>query len=406
MILTEKEQKIINKNRSFSDACEYLFLDIYFKDSITEDFETICSLIKKVILEEISENGFEVDSNIKFNIDEILNTIFKDDQKELPNFDITYIKNFDLLNSYFDSLIKSTKTSKEIEKYSVIFRFFNIKAFLSKYVKDILNNMESQNYRFLDKEYGDYSMFDDFNINSEKGEEYNFDEFKILTEEEKEEIKKKNEKLIEFLKFMNTIPELMNYRFNYEKELNILQLKGRQKKLEEFYSNKEFMENFSKIMEHDRNHKYWFHGTTCLEDAYSISEQGLGLMRDDISSTAYSEFTMEDVILYSRGFGGEIGSDAIVVIDMPKIDKEWQNIVEKKSDDVDINFSPSGLQGLNGKPNYIIDKKYIVGIIDKKNKKIIFNPNYYSYKKYEMPEKINSNLIDNNKENKTNIKHM
>ena len=47
-----------------------------------------------------------------------------------------------------------------------------------------------------------------------------------------------------------------------------------------------------------------------------------------------------------------------------------------KSKNHKVNFSPSGLQGLNGKANYVIMPEHIVGYVDKINKKIIFNPRY------------------------------
>ena len=436
MILNEKEKKIINKYGRFDYACEDIFLNIYFAKSCTDDFNTVCNLMKKVIIEELRDNNIEIDSNIKFNIDEILNDEFDKGEIELPNFDITSIKNFDTLNSYFRNLISSTTTSEEIEEYKLELSMLNLRPFLSSYVPEILKNMDNQYYRCVEEDntfddektesvdYNEiFSVFDEKNTskteeNNLNNEEFDsideddfssFDEFpkleiSDLNKEGKKEIE--NEKLTELLKFINTIPELINCRINYEKESQILQLEYQKKKLEEFYSNEEFMKDFSKIMEHDSNHRYWFHGTQCLEDAYSILEQGLGLTQEDISSTAYCEFTMDEVILYSRGFVGEIGRDAIVIIDMPVINNKTQNIIEKINSDSNINFAPSGLQGLDGKANYIIDKKYIVGIVDKQNKKIIFNPKYYLNKQSDkISEELNSNLINNIEEPQSNNKH-
>ena len=76
MILNEKEKEIINKYGRFDYACSDIFLNIYFAKSCTDDFNTICNLMKKVIIEELRENNIEIDSNIKFNIDEILNDEF------------------------------------------------------------------------------------------------------------------------------------------------------------------------------------------------------------------------------------------------------------------------------------------------------------------------------------------
>ena len=103
-------------------------------------------------------------------------------------------------------------------------------------------------------------------------------------------------------------------------------------------------------------------------------------INDDLSSTAYKEFTKDEVILYSRGFGGEIGRDAIVIIDVPLNNNI--NVIEKCSENKQSHFNPSGLQGLNGKVSYVINPQNIVGYVDKLNKKIVFNPKYRKYEKY------------------------
>ena len=137
-------------------------------------------------------------------------------------------------------------------------------------------------------------------------------------------------------------------------------------------------------MAHDtKKHTYHFHGTQDLESAKSIMQEGLGMMRESLSTTSYTEFTMDEVILYSRGLGGEIGRDAIIIIDEPITeDGKAKEIVEPLQSDKKIHFSPSGLQGLNGKPEYIVNPQYIVGYVDKRNKAIIYNPRYYAYSKF------------------------
>ena len=114
-----------------------------------------------------------------------------------------------------------------------------------------------------------------------------------------------------------------------------------------------------------------------------IMKEGLGMMRESLSTTAYQEFSMDDVILYSRGFAGEIGSSAIVIIDEPCKDNRKEKIVRPLGEGEKIHFSSSGLQGLTGEPHYIVDSKYIVGYVDKENKAIIFNPRYYDYNRFQ-----------------------
>ena len=130
-------------------------------------------------------------------------------------------------------------------------------------------------------------------------------------------------------------------------------------------------------MEHDtKTHRYRFHGTTCLDDAKSICEHGLGVMRRDLDSTTYTELTMEQVIVHERGFGGEIGRDAYIIIDEPRGEK----ILEPY--DGNLKIVGSGLQGLEVEARNIVRSKYIVGYVDKLNRDIIFNPEYYDYERF------------------------
>ena len=193
-----------------------------------------------------------------------------------------------------------------------------------------------------------------------------------------------DEQLCEYIKYINSFPKLNEYNTNGKRVGEKLIELAKQRKLEEFYSDKSFVEEFKRIMAHDtKKHTYHFHGTQDLESAKSIMQEGLGMMRESLSTTSYTEFTMDEVILYSRGLGGEIGRDAIIIIDEPITeDGKAKEIVEPLQSDKKIHFSPSGLQGLNGKPEYIVNPQYIVGYVDKRNKAIIYNPRYYAYSKF------------------------
>lgn len=199
-----------------------------------------------------------------------------------------------------------------------------------------------------------------------------------------EDMKVTDEQLCEYIKYINSFPKLNEYKTNGKRVGEKLIELAKQRKLEEFYSDKSFVEEFKRIMAHEtKKHTYHFHGTQDLESAKSIMQEGLGMMRESLSTTSYTEFTMDEVILYSRGLGGEIGRDAIIIIDEPITeDGKAKEIVEPLQSDKKIHFSPSGLQGLNGKPEYIVNPQYIVGYVDKRNKAIIYNPRYYAYSKF------------------------
>ena len=164
-----------------------------------------------------------------------------------------------------------------------------------------------------------------------------------------------------------------------------LRLIKNEKKLEVYHSDEEFMSRLNAIMDHDPNERtFYYHGTQCLEDAESIITQGLGMHQEFLSSTTYTEFTPDELILYSRGHTGEVGSEAIVILE----GKRGEDIVEELEDKSSVNFSPSGLQGLNIEAEYIVRPKHILGYVDKRNKKVVLNPQYEKYD--ELKEKMDS----------------
>ena len=87
---------------------------------------------------------------------------------------------------------------------------------------------------------------------------------------------------------------------------------------------------------------------------------------------------MEEVIVHQRGLGGEIGSAAYVIIDEPN----GVEVLESLSEEETFSLVGSGLQGLDVQANNIVRSKYIVGYVDKLNRDIVFNPEYYDYQRF------------------------
>ncbi len=197
-----------------------------------------------------------------------------------------------------------------------------------------------------------------------------------------------DEQLEMLLRFTSSWRDLAKYKINGRRMLNFLGEKASVMKLESFKSNKEFYDDLLEILEHDKKkHVYWFHGTQSVVTAQMIMSEGLAMERQDIESTAYSEYqmdTVEKLLLYSRGFDKAIGSSAIVIVDQP-IDENGraQDIVEPIGDRKIGEFVQSGLSGFGaqGGPNFIVDPKYIVGFINKEQLRIEKNTKYYDYKK-------------------------
>ena len=141
--------------------------------------------------------------------------------------------------------------------------------------------------------------------------------------------------------------------------------------LRDYKSNTNFIEDLNNIMNHDTNeYEYLYHGTSCIEDAESIMTNGLYMASDNLENTTYSEFSLDQLLLYNRGFAGEIGRDAIVIIKKPK----ESNIV-KEINEENVSVTQSGLGGIS-KMKYIIPKEYIVGYVNKRDKKVIYNKDF------------------------------
>ena len=188
----------------------------------------------------------------------------------------------------------------------------------------------------------------------------------------KSEFGNSRELFIKWYQFICNIKELAELNQKLIENKNKTQAKIQQIKFEEFKSDTEFYNELLKIMEHDTDKEmYWYHGTQDLDSAYSIVEQGLGMAREELTTTAYNEFNPKQLLLYSRGWAGEIGSDAIVIFRQPKNEKgEYVNIIKKNQEQ--LNFASSGLGGMQSELDYIIPSEYMVGIINKRDHKVIY----------------------------------
>lgn len=172
--------------------------------------------------------------------------------------------------------------------------------------------------------------------------------------------------------FICNIKELASINEKLIKNIKKTFEKNQEIKLEEFKSDSEFYNELLKIMDHNKKKEmYWYHGTQDVESAHSIIEQGLVMARDDLTTTAYSEFAPDQLLLYSRGFGGEIGSDAIVMFKQP-IDENGKYIDIIKKNTKKLKVTQSGLGGFQDKLSYIIPSEYMVGIVNKRDHKIIY----------------------------------
>ena len=351
------------------------------------------ALIKFILLDIAEIRGLNVDENESFDMDTVLNKIVEV-PSELKDFNPLYFKSEEKLNKYIDDKTKNM-TLDELNKFLEFFSYGGMCDSFRSYMVDYITGLMEKIDELHLESFGSNRLVDideeGFGNPKSNGEheEYITQDDIFLDTDNKENAdldggKTSDKNLIKYIKYINSFPQIIKYQSNARKiESKLIDLSN-QKKLNEFYSNKSFTKEFEEIMSHDtKQHIYNFHGTQDLESADLIMQEGLGMTQNSLSSTSEREFTKDDVILYSRGFMNEIGRDAIVIIDQPRLkDGKPKTIVEPLQSDKKIHFVPSGLQGLDGEPRYIVDPQYIVGYVDKKNKTIIYNPRYYDYSRF------------------------
>ena len=422
MNLTEEEKKVfgIKDDEKVSNPVHYIdegillrVYDVNINDEMKHKLEVTLGYIKRQILEVAKKKDYNIRGDESFDVDELLvevssSSIFKEDSDTLlVNFDSSNYKNSKKMNNYFYQLTDNMsweevkKVCNEVSLKNDEFRilFANYVPHLLRLTGELYNELEKDKNKAFDSTFdnNDKNKWDDNEQIDDEEDEWDFSEDEWEIEEDDRDktsinVNNKEEDLSEenlkdYMRFINTVPELMQYRnLGIEVGNKLLELSN-QKKLEDFYSNEEFSNAFDNIMDHDENERsYYFHGTSDLESAGNILEQGLLMMRKDLSSTSYREFSKDEVLLYKRGLAGEIGNDAVVIIDVPKDENGAEIDIVKNNNREDVNFIPSGLQGLNGRANYIVLPENIVGYVDKQNQQVIFNPNYREYDRFVIDE--------------------
>ena len=338
-----------------------------------------CSYLRRVLLEAAKIKGYIVDDEAREEIKENI------PNEKLKDITIETVNDPEKMNDYVNGLFEKCTGLEDIEETC-----HNLATAIlptEEYYRENINLLSAAFDKLLECVKTNGNCDDNFIIR--------YGQINISTGEfegiERGEI---NEGLINnLLKFVNTYKELIPRKLVDSDVLSALSSiywkvdETRQKnKLNEYHKNDKFIDDLAVLMDHDREKStYYYHGAKCLEDIEPIFELGLGLTRDDITTTACEELEMDHLLLYSRGMVDEIGRDAIVVIDV----ENGEDVVEDNPYMDIMPFIPSGLQGLNNEPYYYIDSKHIIGLVDKKNQEVVLNPKYKKYE--ELSEKMGRN---------------
>lgn len=408
MDLTEEEKCCFRVHDEDLAESPAYYVESGLIGSHTENNDTVritYGYIKRILIEVAKKRNLEIPDDITFDMDDLLKKIIEIPE-EVGGFDVLNYKKYDELSKYVEGKVKGMcSDDMDFFRTSFFWMTYSFSSFIEQYISklsyniDMLNNeIDAGNWVKLEDSDGitiiEGEQDDDEWIDGGETEDSSDiiiiegepDDTEWADGEDDDRTKITDEELIDLIRYINSYSQLFECKSNGNKVCEELGELVDKTKLKEFYSNEEFYEDFKRIMAHDpKKNSYRFHGTQDLESASTIISEGLGMMRENLDSTSYKEFTMDQVILYSRGFGGEIGSSAVVIIDEPiEEDGKIRTIVEPLAKDKKIHFVPSGLQGLNGKPRYIVKPQYIVGYVDKFNKKIIYNPRYYNYERFNL----------------------
>ena len=414
MEFTEEEKRVFSEyDKSLSNPSYYLedgVLGAYdYNERNYRQVEVTYSFIKKMLVEVAKIKGYDIDPDIKNDVDELLDNELES-PKHLQGFDNKLYKYPEKLRNYIANEIKNMNY-EEIENVMDEIHFNNIdlNGLMSRNIPNLLSHIVELNGII---ESSKEENIDDFVVNNQSA--INYDEFpdddlggtffdpndieedpfeSIRRDDSNEKKELDEEDVKNMLMFVNSVIEIAKCKSTCSDVFSKLRLIKDEKKLEDFHSDEEFMSRLTTVMEHDPGERvFYYHGTQCLEDAESIIVQGLGMHQENLSSTAYSEFTPDELLLYSRGLSGEVGRSAIVIFE----GKRGDNIVENLEDKSSVNFNPSGLQGLNVEAEYVVKPKHIVGYVDKINKKVVLNPQYELYDELEerLSKEKNNKIIN------------
>ena len=391
------------------------FYDVFWRDKYSkESLETICEYCLAECDKIATKNNIQIPStNIsemlgvitKHDVDEIVKSTEKiEDINELENIVRFISNNRETLRQYCEPF---TRNPREI------FDFFKNPDLLSG--KELLRarweqqdiKMPLEQKRIVEPSWatdgwdtGDSALEENngLPLQEESATVYSvddfFDQMRLETDQEVQErialtlqnrqIELENtsdvdnkEAFAKWYYFLNNALEIQDLMGDMGESVFAINERINEIKLQNFKQNTKFYNDLLNIMQHDKNKFiYHYHGTQGLEDAESICKLGLFMANYDLSSTTYSEFTPEELLLYQRGFAGEIGSSAVVIVKQPIVDNKLQEIVEFVPENTrkNANFAQSGMGGFESDgPEFYVPRKYIVGYVDKINQKVIYN---------------------------------
>ena len=306
---------------------------------------------------------------------EAYNQLYKDLKRECDNLGISYETNPDIimerrLNEAFEDSEFKTIDIRVCKSKSSIDEYYNNHLISQTNSKNFSN--ELHNFQYLKTSYvmnynGEFLSHSDNLIDALLDRNY----------PNREEILKK---YMEFFISKDISFGLVKYLEELITKADEIQYNMDQ---ERYNSNFKFMEDLEAMVKHNPEEEtYRYHATTSLEDGIRILEEGFYSYSKDLDSTSFPEFNINQILSYSYGSGIEQFGDYIVVLSEPKNEDIVRELTEEEQEKVTIMPRRNAVVG--NKPPYRVDKKYVVGIIDKKHEKVILNSEYVNNSKKQI----------------------
>ena len=343
-LLSKRNESRTNKlyDNKYKDGFSYI-TSLYYgeNDEYKEAYEELYKALKK----ECDNLGIIYETDPEKIIEQKLEEIYE--KSELKVTDVRVCKSKKALIDYYEKNILSCTDSRKLSNEITNLQYIR-SNFTMSYIGEFLTKSDNLITALQDRNYPN-----------------------------REEILKN---YLEFLISKDLAFEIVKYIDELISKADLVQV---QMDKERYNNNIKFMEDLETITNHNpEDETYCYHATTSLEDAKRIIEEGFYSYSKDLGSTSFPEFTVDQILTYSYGNGIENFGDYIIVLSVPKGEDIVEELTEEEQEKVQI--IPRRNACIGNKPTHKVDKKHIVGLIDKKHEKVIFNKEYLNNSKKQI----------------------
>lgn len=179
-----------------------------------------------------------------------------------------------------------------------------------------------------------------------------------------------------YCEFFKVIPYLVSIINCLEDGIEKIRRAKLTKDVDKYKSDKNFISEINGLLSEvdiDKEDLY-LHSTTSLDASKSIIEKGLYTFGKDLDSFCENYRSVEQILKYQYGSETNMTGNYVVIIGFPK---DKTNIIELNEEEQKeaMGFIDTR-RGFVAPPSYLVPSENILGVVDKKNLKVIKNPNY------------------------------